>query len=351
MAVMAEGFVDFLLNTGWAQQGPWLAALWLLLIGLGLPLGLMAVLDQWLAKSFGIDRVALATRHGGFMNSWAVFGRGAADYRDLKPLFEKAEAAELARFPDGSACMAVRFADARQARQATSEASDGRLGSFAARGIELGPAGLHFQTDGEYRFGEWLAVDDALFGFYGEDAAALQRRRRATPSLIQRPLPRPLLWLAGRSGFLLLALLWLLAQALPASLLLEAGMARLPQSEREPASVTELREVLRGIEAARLVPEGGDLAFSIERQQDAPRWRDMALLDEALGSHGMRVRLRLRPNRQIAEALPLTARNALERGFNLAGSGPEDALLLAALRDAVLAAGWQWRPRLWPFWD
>ncbi len=360
MTIMAERIVDFLLNSGWGQHGPWLAMLWLLLIGLALPLALVAVLDRWLAASFAIDRVALATRHGGFMNSWAVFGRGAADYRDLKPLFEKAQAAELARFADGSACMVVRFNSAAQAQQAGGQVfepagGDGGFGSFAARGAEFSPTGLHFQTDGDYRHGEWLVVDDTLFGFYGQDEAALQRRRRATPCLVQRAVPRPWQWLASRSGFALIAMLWLLLQAPPASLLLEAGMAQLPHTEREPASVSELRTALRGIEAARLVSEGSDVAFRIERHGDeraeALRWRDMALLDDSLGQHAMRLRLRLRPDRQVVEMLPLSALSASGWALNLAGSGPEDTALVASTRAAVLAAGWQWRPRLWPFPD
>lgn len=352
---MSDRIVDFLLNTGWAQHAPWLAMLWLMLIGLGLPLGLFEALDRWLAGRLGIDRVALATRHGGFMNSWAVFGRGAADYRDLKPLFNKAQAAELARFADGSACMVVRFADAAQADMAALAAGDGRLGSFAGRGVELAATGLHFQTDGEYRCGEWVVVEDTLFGFYGEDDAALRRRRRATPCLVQRPAPQWLQRLASREGYLLVALLWLTLQTLPVSLLLEAGMARLPNVEREPASLNELRSALRGIEAVRLVPEGGDTAFRLERlndgRPDAQRWRDIALLDDSLGEHGIRLRLRLDPARHIAGMLPLTGFDAAGWAFNLAGSGPEDGALLDATRAAVLAAGWQWRPRLWPFFD
>jgi len=352
---MLDRIVDFLLNTGWAQHAPWLAMLWLLLIGLGLPLALFGLLDRWLASRIGIDRVALATRHGGFMNSWAVFGRGGGDYRDLKPLFEKAQAAELARFPDGSACMVVRFADAAQAQAAALAAGDGRLGSFAGRGVEFAATGLYFQTDGDYRCGEWLVVDDTLFGFYGEDDTALRRRRRATPCLVQRPAPQWLQHLASRGGFLLVALIWLALQALPVGLLLEAGMARLPQMAREPASMNELRSALRGIEAVRLVSEGSEAAFRLERHNDgradAQRWRDMALLDDGLGEHGMRLRLRLYPERQVAEILPLTSLNAAGWAYNLAGRGPADGALLDATRAAVLAAGWQWRPRLWPFFD
>ncbi len=353
----------------WGSDGPWLLLL-LLLLGLLLPSLGIAWFDRWLAGLSRIDRVALAVRYGGFMNSWAVFGRGATDYRDLKPMFPQAEAAELARFSDGTACIVARFADAALARAA----GTGAFGSFAAAGVQAEGGGLLFRTEsrrgkaalpgsqqGQYQVGQWLVAEDTLFAFYGTDIINLTRRRRQLPCLKQPTLRPALAWLHGRPGFALLCGLWvglLLAVLLPP---LEASLAHLPL----PASAVQDEDTLRARLQAVVRQDGGlqlqpgDAAgsFRIERRYDLPRFTDM--LDMAdFGRSVVALELRFDAASRSVNVLRLTARLPApdmagdvappQQWFNLGGLLVADPALPVLLREAVLAQGWLWRPRFFP---
>jgi hypothetical protein len=346
----------------WQQDGPWLALLGLLL-GLGLLLAVFDLLDRWAASHLAIDRVALATRYGGFMNSWAVFGRGATDYRDLKPMFPGAEAAEMARYGDGTACIVARFNDPALARAQIERGNGRSLGSFAAAGVEIGEAGLTFATveSGErarYRVGQWLAVEDTLLAVYGPDAAALAKRRRQLPCLQQRHVLPALVWLRSRAGFSLLAALWLLLLGAGLVPLLERVQAVKPAAGTVVQEVAALRSALLALGERRSVlrvSEEGD-ALRIARRLDDPRLADLLDLSEG-GRFIAALELRFDDTAKTVAVLRLAGRlqaaaNAGEpplppaRWLNLAGLGPDDGALRDAARAVVLAAGWQWQPRL-----
>ncbi|WP_428247320.1 hypothetical protein [Ferrovibrio sp.] len=346
----------------WQQDGPWLALLGLLL-GLGLLLAVFDLLDRWAASHLAIDRVALATRYGGFMNSWAVFGRGATDYRDLKPMFPGAEAAEMARYGDGTACIVARFNDPAQARAQIERGNGRSLGSFAAAGVEIGEAGLTFATaePGErarYRLGQWLAVEDTLLAVYGPDAASLAKRRRQLPCLQQRTILPVFVWLRSRAGFSLLAGLWLLLLGAGLVPLLERVQAARPLAGAAVQDEAGLRRALQALGEGRSVlrvTEEGDV-LRIERRVDDPRLADLLDLSEG-GRFVAALELRFDDTARSVSVLRLAGRlqgSSMAgqpplppaRWFNLAGLGPDDGALRDVARAAVLAAGWQWQPRL-----
>lgn len=346
----------------WGQDGPWLVLLGLLL-GLGLLLLVFGLLDRWATRQLGIDRVALAMRYGGFMNSWAVFGRHASDYRDLKPMFPTAEAAEFARFGDGTACIVARFADATQARAAGS----GAFGSFAASGVEADETGLRFNTESrsfaQYAQGQWLVAEDTLVAVYGPDAASVARRRRQLPCLKQPTMPRPLLWLRSRLGFSLLCLAWLVLLAGLLLPLLEHSQAVLPPPGLAAQDEAALRARLQALTTPRdggLLVSAGALPGSlrIERRYDDARFFD-ALDFGDFGHAVAAIELRLEPASRSVKVLRLTGRLQSPdmagqpplppaRWYNLAGLAPTDAALQASLRDLVLSQGWAWRPQFLP---
>jgi len=333
----------------WSQLGPWLALLWLLVIGLGLPLGIIEALDRWADTGFQIDRIALATRYGGYMNSWAVFGRGASDYRDLRPLFPDAAAAELARFPDRTACLAVRFASPAAAK----EAATGHFGSFAAAGVEFDGTGLSFHTENYGRCGRWLVVEDTLFAFYGPTSAALAARQRQTPCLIVRSFPAVLRALRDRWGFTAATLVWLCLNISVGTVMLERAFARHPVPGISVATEADLLAGLAGSDW-RLRREG-DL-FLVEPVADDPRRRDFAILNERNGLYGVVLQLHLVPEKHRVEVLVLQGKipdsdTVRQRAawVNLGGLGLPANSVISNVRDAVLTAGWSWQPRLWPF--
>ncbi len=343
----------------WGQDGPWLALLGLLL-GLGLPVALYELIDRWAAKRIAIDRVALATRYGGFMNSWAVFGRGAKDYRDLRPMFPEADAAELARYADGTACIVARFATLAKAQAAGS----GAFGSFAAAGVEIDEAGLRFAAGGEqqgrYKLGQWLVVEDTLLAIYGPDAAALTQRRRQLPCLKQRGIIPPLAWARSRLGFSLLAAVWLIMLMLLLVPLLEQAQAARPAAMAAPLSEAVLQERLLALgQGNNLLVGPGAVpgALRVERRYDNTVFSDLLDISDA-GRYVGALELRFDAASRSVNVLRLTgqlqapgmAGHAMlppARWFNLAGLGPQDAQLRDAVRAAVLAAGWNWQPRLW----
>ncbi|MBP7066136.1 hypothetical protein [Ferrovibrio sp.] len=349
----------------WGQDGPWLVLLGLL-FGLGLLLLVFELLDRWAARQLSIDRVALAMRYGGFMNSWAVFGRHASDYRDLKPMFPEAEAAEFARFGDGTACIVARFADAAQARTAGS----GAFGSFAASGVEADETGLRFNTESrsggnfaQYALGQWLVAEDTLVAVYGPDAASVARRRRQLPCLKQPAMPRPLLWLRSRLGFSLLCLAWLVLLAGLLLPLLEHSQAVLPPPGLAAQDEAALRARLQALTTPRdggLLVSAGALPGSlrIERRYDDARFFD-ALDFGDFGRAVAAIELRLEPASRSVKVLRLTGRLQSPdmagqpplppaRWYNLAGLAPTDAALQASLRELVLSQGWAWRPQFLP---
>lgn len=338
------GLVDLSLT------GPWLALLWLLVAGLGMPMALMEALDRWAESRRHIDRVALATRYGGFMNSWAVFGRGATDYRDVRPLFPGAQAAELARFSDQTACLAARYADADEARR---QAHD-RLGGFAAAGIEFDGAGLRFKAGDAGRLGRWLVVEDTLLAFYGPTPQAIRERQRQTPALIVRPLPNPFSLLRTRTGFSLVAVVWLVLNLGFVTLLLEQGLAQAPPPAAARVSPEELTKLLAR-DGRRITGDG--LIFRIDPPPPPPHQRDLALINDRDGGYQHSVRIRLDPATATVQALllygpPADAEGAgdwLPQRVNLGGLLGADSEFLRQIRAAVLDAGWRWQPRLWPF--
>jgi hypothetical protein len=342
----------------WAADGPWFALLLLLAGGVILPAGVYALLDRWAASRLRIDSIALATRYGGYMNSWAVFGRHASEYRDLRPLFPEAQAAELARFHDGTACIVARF----RSGQAAEAAAEQRFGSFAAAGVEYADAGVSFQTEGSgekrgYARGQWLVIGDTLFAFYGPDSAALARRRHAIPALRARRFPGPLRLLHSRAGHGAVMVLWL------ALLLVGAGrcieLAAQHEAVRAPVSTSELRMRLSALDAggqrvAVALRPGG---MTIAGHGEDLRQRDFGLLAGRDWLTGFD--LAFDRERNIVTALPLVGRSGDAERLGAAPPPPKrwhnntllidgDDALLVAVRDAVTEAGWTWQLRLAP---
>lgn len=342
----------------WAADGPWFALLLLLAGGVILPAGVYALLDRWAASRLRIDSIALATRYGGYMNSWAVFGRHASEYRDLRPLFPEAQAAELARFHDGTACIVARF----RSRQAAEAAAEQRFGSFAAAGVEYADAGVSFQTEGSgekkgYARGQWLVIGDTLFAFYGPDSAALARRRHAIPALRARRFPGPLRLLHSRAGHGAVMVLWL------ALLLIGAGrcieLAAQHEAVRTPVTTSELRMRLSTLDAggqrvAVALRPGG---MMIAGHGEDLRHRDLGLLAGRDWLTGLD--LAFDRERNVVTALPLVGRSGEAERLGAAPPPPKrwhnntllidgDDALLVAVRDAVTEAGWAWQLRLAP---
>ncbi len=347
----------------WSNDGPWLAMLLLLVSGVALPVLLYNLFDHWASRRLRLDTVALATRYGGFMNSWAVFGRHAGEYRDLRPLFPEAQAAELARFHDNTATIAVRFRSAR----AAAAAAEQRFSSFAAAGVEFADAGISFQAGtrpGEgrspYARGQWLMIGDTLFAFYAPDSAALARRRQATPALRARRFPGPLRVLHSRTGHFLLVLLWITAHLGVASLMLERAAAR--DTAGTPVAEAELRHRLVLLEGHRahvramLLGEPG--GFMLAERPDDLRSLDLDRLAGRTWLTGLQ--LDFDAQRNEVKALILTGRASEPASGDASPAPPErwrsnllllepaDPLLVAA-RETVLNAGWSWQPVFWPW--
>lgn len=342
----------------WAADGPWFALLLLLAGGIAVPAGFYALLDRWAASRLRIDSIALATRYGGYMNSWAVFGRHASEYRDLRPLFPEAQAAELARFHDGTACIAARFRnpDAAQA------AAEQRFGSFASAGVEYADAGVSFQTEAGaekkgYARGQWLVIGDTLFAFYGADSAALARRRHAIPALRARRFPGPLRILHSRAGHGAVVLLWLVLLLVGAARCIEFAAQR--EGVRAPIPTSELRMRLTALDAGgqrvavALRPSG----MRIAGHGEDLRQRDLGLLAGRDWLTGLD--LSFDRERNVVTALPLVGRSGETERLGAAPPPPKrwhnntllidgDDVLLLAVRDAVTEAGWTWQLRLTP---
>lgn len=356
---MAEGWAGLMTQLDWSKDGPWLALLLLLAGGIGLPAGFYALFDRWAASRLRIDTIALATRYGGYMNSWAVFGRHASEYRDLRPLFPEAQAAELARFHDGTACIAARF----RTPEAAAAAAEQRFGSFAAAGVEYADAGISFQTAGAneksrgYARGQWLVIGDTLFAFYGANSAALARRRHAVPALRARRFPGPLRLLHSRGGHALIVLLWLGLLLFAAGRCLELTAQR--PGEGTPVSTAELRARLNslntgGQRVSTTLRPGG---MTIAGRGDDLRHRDLGLLAGRDWLTGFD--LVFDRERNMVKALPLVGRSGEAERLGAAPPPPkrwrnntllieaDDALLLA-VRGAVTEAGWTWQPVLLP---
>lgn len=348
----------------WSSDGPWLTVLLLLVSGVVLPVLLYNLFDHWASRRLRLDSVALATRYGGFMNSWAVFGRHAGEYRDLRPLFPEAQAAELARFHDNTATIAARFRSAR----AAAAAAEQRFGSFAAAGVEYADAGISFQAGsgrpGEgrspYARGQWLVIGDTLFAFYAPDSHALARRRQATPALRARRFPGPLRLLHSRTGHFCLMLLWAAAHLAVASRMLEATAAR-SAGAAAPVAEAELRERLTLLEEYRdrvkvvLLGEPGD--FMLAERPDDLRSMDLDRLAGRAWLTGLQLDFDTQQNG--VRALILISRVGETAGSNSAANAPArwhnnlllvepDDPLLRAVRETVLKAGWSWQPALWP---
>jgi len=343
----------------WGANGPWLVVLLILLGGIGLPAALYALFDHWAARRLRLDTIALATRYGGFMNSWAVFGRHAGEYRDLRPLFPEAQAAELARFPDGTACIAARFRTDAAAQAAAAQ----RFASFAAAGVEYADAGVSFQTGGggekprAYPRGQWLVIGDTLFAFYGADSAALARRRQSTPALRARRFPGPLRLLHSRGGHGAVAALWLILILFLAGQWIERSVA--VAGEGAPVPAGELRLRLIGLDSSSLrlyavrQPDG----LVISGRADDLLQKDLALLAGRDWITGLD--MLLDTERSVVKVLPVIGRSGTAARLGEAPPPPErwrnnvllvdgSDPLLVAVRDAVLAAGWEWQPVLWP---
>lgn len=350
---MGESLAGIITQLDWSKDGPWLAVLLLLVGGIGLPAGLYALLDRWAAQRLRIDTIALATRYGGYMNSWAVFGRHASEYRDLRPLFPEAQAAELARFHDGTACIAARFRNHEDAEASAEQ----RFGSFAAAGVEYTDAGISFQTGGEsgYARGQWLVIDDTLFAFYGPDSAALSRRRHAIPALRARRFPGPLRLLHSRGGHAVAMLLWIGLLLFAAGRCLE--MTAMRPGEGRPVTTAELRARLNGLNAggqrvATVLRPGG---MTIAGHGDDLRQRDLGLLAGRDWLTGFD--LTFDRERNTVWALPLVGRSGEAERVGAAPPPPKrwrnntllietDDALLVAVRAAVTEAGWTWQPML-----
>lgn len=344
----------------WSGDGPWLVVLLLLVSGVALPVLLYNLFDHWASRRLRLDAVALATRYGGFMNSWAVFGRHAGEYRDLRPLFPGAQAAELARFHDSTATIAVRFRTAK----AAAEAAEQRFGSFAAAGVEYTDAGISFQAGGKqgeghspYTRGQWLVIGDTLFAFYAPDSDALARRRQATPALRARRFPGPLRMLHSRSGHFVLLLLWLAAHLAAAGLMLERAARR--EAQGTAIAEAELRDRLALLEEhrdrVRVMLLGDPGAFTLAGRADDLRSLD---LDRLAGRSWLTgLQLDFDPQRRVVRALALIGQTGdgsdakavpPERWRNNALLLAPDDPLMAAARDTALKAGWTWQPVLWP---
>jgi hypothetical protein len=357
---MLEQLRSGMAEVDWAANGPWLAVLLILLSGVALPAGLYALFDRWAARRLRIDTVALATRYGGFMNSWAVFGRHAGEYRDLRPLFPDAQAAELARFHDGTACIAARF----RSEAAAQAAAEQRFASFAAAGVEYNDAGVSFQTvnAGEkrrgYVRGQWLVIGDTLFAFYGPDSETLARRRQAIPALRARRFPGPLRLLHSRSGYGLIAMLWIAAHLTVASLWLERTAHRAGDGAPVPAGELRLRLIaLDGSGDLRLAIHRNPRGLTIAGRSDDLRLRDLGLLAGRDWITGLD--LVIDAERSVVRALPLVGRSGAAERLGDSPAPParwrNNALLLEdndpllqAVRNAVVAAGWDWQPVIWP---
>lgn len=342
----------------WVANGPWLALLLLLIGGVILPAGAYALFDRWAASRLRLDSIALATRYGGYMNSWAVFGRHASEYRDLRPLFPGAQAAELARFHDGTACIAARFRDSETAEVAAEQ----RFGSFASAGVEYADSGVSFQTEGGsekrgYARGQWLVIGDTLFAFYGPDSAALARRRHAIPALRARRFPGPLRLLHSRAGHGMLMLLWLGLLLVGAGRCIELAAQR--DAARAPVTTSELRMRLSALDAGgqrvavSLRPNG----MMIAGHGEDLRQRDLGLLAGRDWLTGLDLRFDREGN--VVTALPLVGRSGEAERLGAAPPPPKrwhnntllieaDDTLLLAVRDAVTEAGWTWQLRLAP---
>lgn len=344
----------------WSGDGPWLAMLLVLVSGVALPVLLYNLFDRWASRRLQVDTVALATRFGGFMNSWAVFGRHASEYRDIRPLFPGAQAAELARFHDSTATIAARF----RSPKAAAEAAEQRFASFAAAGVEYAEAGISFRAGQErqgssYARGQWLVIGDTLFAFYAPDSAALARRRQATPALRARRFPGPLRLLHSRTGHFLLVTVWIAAHLALASVLLER--TTLQHGTGEPLPEAELRNRVMLLEQHRdrlqvILPDGTG-AMMLSGRVDDPRGLD---LDHLAGRKWLTgLQLVFDPEARSVQALPLVGR-AGEAPEGAAGFTPPERWvnnplliepedpLLASVRATVLAAGWTWQPVLWP---
>lgn len=340
----------------WTRHGPWLVVLYLLVIGLGLPYALFDLLDRLAARGISVDHVALATRFGGFMNSWAVFGRGAKEYRDLKPLFPDAEAAELARYDDGTACFVARFPDADTAQRAAGE----HFGSFAAAGIEFAEAGLSFETERDAGRGQWLLVGDTLLAFYGPDSESLAARRRQMPALRERGLLLPLMALTSRRAFSLFALAWMTVQMAVVTDALQRS-AESPPRVPEAAALDALRERMAALDSPggslRVLRDGAAGGLIVERRFEDPRWLDFARLQN--GPFAARLLLRFDAAARRVNAHVLIGRAEEpdlasippappRRWHNMAGWGGQFDPLAEEAASVALAAGWRWSPRLWP---
>lgn len=349
---------EALARIDWVAHGPWIALLLLLAGGILVPAGLYALLDRWAASRLRIDSIALATRYGGYMNSWAVFGRHASEYRDLRPLFPEAQAAELARFDDGTACIAARF----RSPEAAAAAAQERFGSFAAAGVEYADAGVSFQTEAGnvkkgYARGQWLVSGDTLFAFYGPDSAALARRRHAIPALRARRFPGPLRLLHSRIGHGTVMLVWLILLLAGATRCIEYAARR--EAVGTPISTSELRMRLTALDAGgervavAMRPDG----MRISGHGEDLRRRDLGLLAGRDWLTGLD--LSFDRDRRVVTALPLVGRSGEAERLGAAPPPPKrwhnntlliesDDVLLLAVRDAVTEAGWTWQFRLMP---
>ncbi|MCW0232641.1 MAG: hypothetical protein OJJ21_03485 [Ferrovibrio sp.] len=357
---MSETWAAMMAQLDWSKDGPWLALLLLLVGGIALPAGLYALLDRWAASRLRIDSIALATRYGGYMNSWAVFGRHASEYRDLRPLFPEAQAAELARFHDGTACIAARF----RTHDAAEAAAEQRFGSFASAGVEYADAGVSFKTGPVagsekkgYARGQWLVIGDTLFAFYGPDSQALARRRHAIPALRARRFPGPLRLLHSRIGHGVAVLLWLGLLLFVAGRCLELTAMR--PGAGAPVTMTELRMRLGALNAGgqRAATELRPGGMTIARHGDDLRQHDLGLLagrDWLIG-----LDLTFDRERNTVKALPLVGRSGAAERIGAALPPPKrwrnntllveaDDPLVLAVRDAVTEAGWTWQPVLVP---
>lgn len=360
LAALASGWAGFDLQARvLLAQAPWLAMLVLLIGGVALPAWLYGLFDRWAASRLRVDTVALATRYGGFMNSWAVFGRHAAEYRDLRPIFPTAQAAEFARFDDGTATIAARFADGTVA----AETAAATFGSFATSGIEHADAGLSFRTGPTargYACGQWLLIGDTLFVFYAPDDVALVRRRQATPAVRARRFPGPLRLLHGRRGHGVIVVLWVLCALVATTWLIEAGARQMPDRSG-PADISALRLRLPGLrvdgQKLQVVPllDGAGSVLAV-LPPDNLRNPDLDRLAGRAWIPGVALQFDVRNSTvnvlslvgQVREGDDGTVRLPETWRSNLLLGDPDDALA-SALRSAVLAAGWTWQPRLWPW--
>lgn len=345
----------------WSGDGPWLAMLLVLVTGVALPVLLYNLFDRWASRRLRLDTVALATRYGGFMNSWAVFGRHAGEYRDIRPLFPAAQAAELARFHDNTATIVARFRSAN----AAAEAAEDRFASFAAAGVEYADAGISFQAGKDrqrssYAKGQWLVIGDTLFAFYAPDSNALARRRQATPALRARRFPGPLRMLHSRTGHVILIVFWIAAHLALASATLERAALR--QGTGEPLPEAELRSRVMLLEQHRdrlqvmLMEKPGEMMLS--SRVDDPRSLDLDRLAGRIWLTGLQ--LDFDPRQHRVTALPLVGQAGEPASSGGAFTAPDRWLnnplllepedpLLASVRETVVAAGWTWQPVLWPW--